>query len=109
MLGVFASRQGDRPNPLEYQFEWMDRVAAEGGRVLGQATTRSINAIFSLKSYLPFDALPAWAAIRGLPGAEQKVALPRCGHPRRPRRGGSGDAAAGAPSSRAAAPPPRTR
>ena len=73
MLGVFASRQGDRPNPLEYQFEWMDRVAAEGGRVLGQATTRSINAIFSLKSYLPFDALPAWSAIRGLPVEEQKA------------------------------------
>ena len=26
----------------------------------GQTTTRSINAIFSLKSYLPFDVLPAW-------------------------------------------------
>ena len=73
MLGVFASRQGDRPNPLEYQFEWMDRVAAEGGRVLGQATTRSINAIFSLKSYLPFDGLPAWSAVRGLPVEEQKA------------------------------------
>ena len=73
MLGLFASRQGDRPNPLEYQFQWMDRVAAEGGRVLGQATTRSINAIFSLKSYLPFDALPAWSAIRALPVAEQQA------------------------------------
>ena len=73
MLGLFSSRQGDRPNPLEYQFEWMDRVAAEGGRVLGQATTRSINAIFSLKSYLPFDALPAWSDIRGLPVEEQKA------------------------------------
>ena len=73
MLGVFATRQGDRPNPPEYQFEWMDRVAAEGGRVLGQATTRSINAIFSLKSYLPFDALPAWSDIRGLPVQEQQA------------------------------------
>ena len=73
MLGVFASRQGDRPNPLEYQFEWMESVAAEGGRVLGQATTRSINAIFSLKSYLPFDALPAWSDIRALPVEEQQA------------------------------------
>ena len=73
MLGLFSSRQGDRPNPLEYQFEWMDRVAAEGGRVLGQATTRSINAIFSLKSYLPFDALPAWADIRHLPVEQQQA------------------------------------
>ena len=73
MLGLFSSRQGDRPNPLEYQFEWMDRVTAEGGRVLGQATTRSINAIFSLKSYLPFDALPAWRDIRALPVEEQQA------------------------------------
>ena len=73
MLGLFSSRQGDRPNPLEYQFEWMESVAAEGGRVLGQATTRSINAIFSLKSYLPFDALPAWSDIRALPVEEQQA------------------------------------
>ncbi|MDE0387755.1 MAG: amidohydrolase family protein [Rhodospirillales bacterium] len=73
MLGVFSTSQGDRPNPPEYQFEWMDKVAAEGGRVLGQATTKSINAVFSLKSYLPFDALPVWSDIRGLPVEEQKV------------------------------------
>lgn len=73
MLGVFSTSQGDQPNPPEYQFEWMDRVAAEGGRVLGQATTKSINAVFSLKSYLPFDALPVWRDIRGLPVEEQKV------------------------------------
>ena len=73
MLGVLATRQGDNPNPLEYQFEWMDRVAAQGGRVLGQATTRSINAMFSLKSYLPFDALPVWRDIRALPVAEQQA------------------------------------
>ena len=73
MLGVLSTRQGDNPNPLEYQFEWMDRVAAEGGRVLGQATTRSINALFSLKSYLPFDALPVWSDIRCLPVEEQQA------------------------------------
>ena len=73
MLGVLSTRQGDRPNPLEFQFEWMERVAAKGGRVLGQATTKSINAVFSLKSYLPFDALPAWSDIRGLPVAEQQA------------------------------------
>ena len=32
--------------------------------MFGQGTTRSINAIFSLKSYLPFDVLPAWQPIR---------------------------------------------
>ena len=73
MLGALSSSQGDDPNPFTYQFEWMDRVAAEGGRVIAQATTRSINALFSLKSYLPFDALPVWNEIRGLPVEEQKA------------------------------------
>ncbi len=41
----------------------------------GQTTTRSINAIFSLKSYLPFDVLPAWRELRRLPLAEQKQRL----------------------------------
>ena len=31
MLGALSSSQGDNPNPFTYQFEWMDRVAAEGG------------------------------------------------------------------------------
>ena len=73
MLGALSSSQGDNPNPFTYQFEWMDRVAAEGGRVFGQATTRSINALFSMKSYLPFDALPIWNEIRNLPVEEQKA------------------------------------
>ena len=73
MLGALSSSQGDNPNPFTYQFEWMDRVAAEGGRVFGQATTRSINALFSMKSYLPFDALPVWNEIRNLPVEEQKA------------------------------------
>jgi N-acyl-D-aspartate/D-glutamate deacylase len=43
--------------------------------VWGQSGTRSINAIFSLKSYLPFDVLPAWRELRRLPLAEQKARL----------------------------------
>jgi N-acyl-D-aspartate/D-glutamate deacylase len=53
----------------------MDECAAAGARMWGQATTRSINAIFSLKSYLPFDVLPAWQRLRGLPLEEQKRRL----------------------------------
>ncbi len=42
----------------------------------GQATTRSINAVFSLNSYLPFDVLPAWKEASGaLPIEEQKRRL----------------------------------
>ena len=45
---------------------------AAGARMFGQTTTKSINAIFSLKSYLPFDFLPNWKALRALPLDEQK-------------------------------------
>jgi N-acyl-D-aspartate/D-glutamate deacylase len=54
---------------------YIDETAAAGGRIYGQATTRSINAVFSLKSYLPFDALAGWREIRSLPIAEQKRRL----------------------------------
>jgi len=75
MFGTISSRQGDRPNPWTYQLEYLDDCAAAGARMWGQTTTRSINAIFSLKSYLPFDALPAWREMRGLPLSEQKRRL----------------------------------
>ena len=75
MFGVLSSRQGDRPNPWTYQLDYLDECAAAGARMWGQSTTRSINAIFSLKSYLPFDVLPAWRELRGLPLAEQKRRL----------------------------------
>ena len=75
MFGTIASRQGEDPNPWTYQLEYLDQCAAAGARVWGQTTTRSINAIFSLKSYLPFDVLPAWRELRRLPLPEQKRRL----------------------------------
>lgn len=75
MFGTIASRQGDDPNPWTYQLAYLDECAAAGARVWGQTTTRSINAIFSLKSYLPFDVLPAWRELRGLPLPEQRLRL----------------------------------
>jgi N-acyl-D-aspartate/D-glutamate deacylase len=75
MFGTIASRQGEKPNPWTYQLEYLDECAAAGARMWGQTTTRSINAIFSLKSYLPFDVLPAWRELRGLSLAEQKRRL----------------------------------
>ena len=75
MFGVLATRQGVEPNPWNYQTRYLDDTAAAGGRMFGQATTRSINAVFSLKSYLPFDTLPGWQALRKLPLEEQKHRL----------------------------------
>src|SRR5579884_3631116 len=62
MFGMLSTRQGVEPNPWDYQLRVMDETVAAGGRMYGQATTRSINAVFSLKSYLPFDVLPGWKA-----------------------------------------------
>lgn len=75
MFGVLATRQGVDPNPWVYQTRYLDETAAAGGRMFGQATTRSINAVFSLKSYLPFDPLPGWQALRKLPLEQQKARL----------------------------------
>jgi N-acyl-D-amino-acid deacylase len=75
MFGVLATKQGDDPTGWAYQTRYIDETVAAGGRMFGQGTTRSINAIFSLKSYLPFDVLPEWRAVRELPMAEQKRRL----------------------------------
>ena len=75
MFGVLATRQGVDPNPWNYQTRYLDETVAAGGRMFGQATTRSINAVFSLKSYLPFDTLPGWQELRKLPLDEQKHRL----------------------------------
>lgn len=75
MFGVLATRQGESPFPWRAQTRYIDDTIAAGGRMYGQGTTRSINAIFSLKSYLPFDVLPAWKPVRALPIDEQKRRL----------------------------------
>jgi N-acyl-D-amino-acid deacylase len=77
MFGMLATKQGVDPNPWDYQLNWMDETVAMGGRAWGQATTRSINAVFSLKSYLPFDVLPAWKEIRRPPARRAKNAAAR--------------------------------
>ncbi len=75
MFGTIATAQGVDPNPWQYQLDYIDDTVAKGGRMWGQTTTRSINALFSLKSYLPFDVLPAWRELRELPLDEQRRRL----------------------------------
>jgi N-acyl-D-aspartate/D-glutamate deacylase len=72
MFGTIATRQGEAPNSYRYQLDYLDQSIAAGARMFGQTTTKSINAIFALKSYLPFDVLPEWKALRGLPLDQQK-------------------------------------
>jgi N-acyl-D-amino-acid deacylase len=75
MFGMLSTKQGVDPNKWDFQLRHMDETVAQGGRMYGQATTRSINAVFSLRSYLPFDVLPAWKEVRALPLEEQKRRL----------------------------------
>ena len=74
MFGTISTRQGEAPNPYRYQLDYLDRSIAAGARMFGQTTTKSINAIFALKSYLPFDVLPHWRELRALPLAGAKAA-----------------------------------
>lgn len=78
MFGTFSTRQGIDPLPWQTQVAEIDATVANGGRMFGQTTTRPIIAVFSLKSYLPFDVLPAWQAIRSLPieAQQQRFADP---------------------------------
>jgi len=75
MFGLISSQQGEDPVAWQTQTQAIADTNAAGGRMFGQGGTRSINAIFSLKSYLPFDVLPAWKKIRSLPLGEQQMRL----------------------------------
>jgi N-acyl-D-aspartate/D-glutamate deacylase len=72
MFGTISTKQGEAPNSFQYQLDYLDRCVADGARMFGQTTTKSINAIFALKSCLPFDVLPEWKRVRALPLTEQK-------------------------------------
>jgi N-acyl-D-aspartate/D-glutamate deacylase len=71
MFGLVGTRQGEDPVSWQTQAKVIKDVNDAGGRMYGQGTTRSINAIFSLKSYLPFDVLPEWQEVRSRPLQEQ--------------------------------------
>jgi N-acyl-D-amino-acid deacylase len=75
MFGLISTHQGEDPASWRTQVKAVEDTNAAGGRMFGQGGTRSINAIFSLKSYLPFDVLPAWKKIRSLPLPEQQRRL----------------------------------
>jgi len=71
MFGLISTKQGDDPVQWRTQAQAIQDANRAGGRMFGQANTRSINAIYSLKSYLPFDQLPEWREVRAHPIDEQ--------------------------------------
>ncbi len=72
-FGVF-SRRGV-PDVWRKYLGLLDETAAAGGRMFGQVHSRSLSALLSFRTQLPFDALPVWKELRALPLAEQRRRL----------------------------------
>src|SRR5439155_5676826 len=53
----------------------LDETAAAGGRMFAQVHSRSLSALLSFKTQMPFDRLPVWKELRALPLAEQRRRL----------------------------------
>ena len=72
-FGVF-SRRGVNGVWKQY-LDLLDETAAHGGRMFAQAHSRSLSALLSFRTQMPFDRLPLWKDIRKLPLEEQKRKL----------------------------------
>jgi N-acyl-D-aspartate/D-glutamate deacylase len=72
-FGVF-SRRGV-PDVWRAYLALLDETAAAGGRMFAQVHSRSLSALLSFKTQLPFDHLPVWKELRALPLAEQRRGL----------------------------------
>ncbi|HXR36617.1 MAG TPA: amidohydrolase family protein [Candidatus Binataceae bacterium] len=73
-FGVFSAK-GLPPNNWKTVLATIDATVAAGGRMFGQAHTRSLSVLFSFETVTPFDRLPLWSEIRKRPLAEQEAAL----------------------------------
>src|SRR5436309_5631203 len=72
-FGVF-SRRGV-PGVWRKYLDLLDETAAAGGRMFAQVHSRSLSALLSFKTQMPFDRLPVWKELRALPLAEQRRRL----------------------------------
>src|SRR5688572_8733774 len=72
-FGVFSRRES--PGTWKKYLDLLDETAACGGRMFAQAHSRSLSALLSFKTQMPFDRLPLWKDIRKLPLAEQRQKL----------------------------------
>jgi N-acyl-D-amino-acid deacylase len=68
--GLLATNPGGLDRLAVY-----DRIATEGGRMIGQAHCRGINVLLSFRTRLPFDALEEWQPMRALSLQEQQRVL----------------------------------
>ena len=65
----------------------LDETAAAGGRMFAQVHSRSLTALLSFKTQLPFDRLPVWKDLRSLPLRRAAAEAPRSRAAPSPRRG----------------------
>src|SRR5438477_5344741 len=72
-FGVF-SRRGV-PDVWRKYLALLDETAAAGGRMFAQVHSRSLSALLSFKTQMPFDRLPVWKELRKLPPAEKIAKL----------------------------------
>src|SRR5262249_32105306 len=72
-FGVFG-RGGARHVWRKYM-ALLDETAAAGGRMFAQAHSRSLSALLSFKTQMPFDRLPLWKELRKLSVAEKIAKL----------------------------------
>ena len=72
-FGVFSRREV--PNVWRQYLALLDETAAAGGRMFAQTHSRSLSALLSFKTQLPFDWLPVWKEFRAQPIAEQHKQL----------------------------------
>ena len=72
-FGVFSRRGA--PGVWKRYLDLLDETAAMGGRMFAQAHSRSLSALLSFKTQMPFDRLPVWKELRRLPLGEQRQKL----------------------------------
>jgi N-acyl-D-aspartate/D-glutamate deacylase len=72
-FGVFGRQSS--PGVWKQYLDLLDETAAMGGRMFAQAHSRSLSALLSFKTQMPFDRLPVWKDIRKLPLEEQAARL----------------------------------
>jgi N-acyl-D-amino-acid deacylase len=64
-FGLMATREAG------HLLDFLDDVAAAGGRAIAQTHCRGISVLLSLKTRLPFDLIPSWQDLRAQPLDEQ--------------------------------------
>jgi len=71
--GLFSRRE--EPELWRTYLALLEETAARGGRMFAQVHSRALTVVLSFKTNLPFDRLPVWREVRGLPLAQQTQRL----------------------------------